>query len=102
MLAAREVVEAEETTGGGGEGVSDHDPLEAESRRESIVPPVRRSKAGETKVSRQRAEGGEPAWSFETLMADLGRSLTVPISKLFWDSELHGRGSALALRLGSS
>lgn len=43
----------------------------AEARRDSIVAPARRSEAGERKVRRQRSETGEPARSFDTLLADL-------------------------------
>lgn len=51
--------------------LTDHDPLGAEARRESIVAPARRSRAGERKVRRQKTDQGEPARSFDTLMADL-------------------------------
>jgi hypothetical protein len=51
--------------------LTDHDPEGGEARRESIVAPARRSRAGETKVRRQRTESGEPARSFKTLLADL-------------------------------
>jgi hypothetical protein len=51
--------------------LTDHDPQGAEARRESIVAPARRSKAGESKIRRQRTESGELARSFATLMADL-------------------------------
>jgi len=55
--------------------LTDHDPEGAEARRDSIVAPARRSKAGERKVRLQRTENGEPARSFNTLLADL-RTLT--------------------------
>lgn len=51
--------------------LTDHDPAGAEARRRSIVAPARRSEAGERKVRRQRTDEGEPARSFQTLMADL-------------------------------
>ncbi len=51
--------------------LTDHDPEGGEARRESIVAPARRSRAGETKVRRQRTESGEPARNFKTLLADL-------------------------------
>ena len=55
--------------------LTDHDPKGAEARRDSIVAPARRSVAGERKVHRQRTHDGDPARSFDTLMADL-RTLT--------------------------
>ena len=51
--------------------LTDHDPDEGEARRDSIVAPARRSRAGESKARRQRTESGEPARSFATLMDDL-------------------------------
>ena len=55
--------------------LTDHDPKGAEARRDSIVAPARRSVAGERKVRSQRTDDGDPARSFDTLMADL-RTLT--------------------------
>lgn len=49
----------------------DHDPAGAQARSPSIVAPARRSAAGERKVRRQLTDDGEPARSFETLLADL-------------------------------
>jgi len=51
--------------------LTDHDPQGAQARRSSIVAPARRSKAGERKVRSQRTDEGDPARSFDTLMADL-------------------------------
>jgi hypothetical protein len=51
--------------------LTDHDPEGAQARRTSAVAPARRSEAGEQKVRRQRTEDGDPARSFDTLMADL-------------------------------
>ena len=51
--------------------LTDHDPEEALARRDSIVAPARRSEAGERKIHRQRTDHGEPARSFQTLLADL-------------------------------
>ena len=51
--------------------LTDHDPEGAKARRDSIVAPARRSEAGERKVRRQRTDEGEPARSFQTLLADL-------------------------------
>jgi transposase len=51
--------------------LTDHDPQGAQACRSSIVAPARRSRAGERKVRRQRTDEGDPARSFETLMADL-------------------------------
>lgn len=51
--------------------LTDHDPEAAEARRASIVAPARRSEAGEVKVRTQRTEQGDPARSFDTLLADL-------------------------------
>jgi len=55
--------------------LTDHDPVRAEARRDSIVAPARRSEAGERKVLLQRTDDDEPARSFDTLLADL-RTLT--------------------------
>jgi hypothetical protein len=55
--------------------LTDHDPEGAEARRTSIVAPARRSEAGERKVRSQQTDEGEPARSFQTLLADL-RTLT--------------------------
>jgi hypothetical protein len=55
--------------------LTDHDPQGAQARRGSPVAPAQRSRAGERKIRRQRTEGGDPARSFDTLMADL-RTLT--------------------------
>lgn len=55
--------------------LTDHDPEGAAARRTSVVAPARRSEAGERKVHRQRTEDGQPARSFQTLLADL-RTLT--------------------------
>lgn len=55
--------------------LTDHDPERAETRRRSIVAPAERSEAAERKVRRQRTDAGEPARSFDTLLADL-RTLT--------------------------
>jgi len=55
--------------------LTDHDREGAEARRGSIVAPAQRSEAGERKVRRQRTDDGEPARSFDTLLADL-RTLT--------------------------
>jgi len=55
--------------------LTDHDPEGARARRTSIVAPAQRSKAGERKVRLQRTDDGEPARSFDTLLADL-RTLT--------------------------
>ncbi|MGD2071585.1 MAG: IS1634 family transposase [Gemmatimonadota bacterium] len=55
--------------------LTDHHPEGAETRRRSIVAPAERSEAAERKVRRQRTDAGEPARSFETLLADL-RTLT--------------------------
>jgi len=51
--------------------LTDHDPEGARARRASIVAPARRSEAGERKVRRQQTDEGEPARSFQTLLADL-------------------------------
>jgi len=51
--------------------LTDHDPEGGEARRTSAVAPARRSEAGERKVRRQRTGDGDPARSFDTLMADL-------------------------------
>jgi hypothetical protein len=51
--------------------LTDHDPDGAEARRTSVVAPARRSEAGERKVRLQRTDSGEPARSFDTLLADL-------------------------------
>lgn len=56
--------------------LTDHDPGAGERRRDSVVAPAQRSAAGERKVQRQRTDAGEPARSFDTLLADL-RTLTV-------------------------
>jgi hypothetical protein len=55
--------------------LTDHDREGAEARRDSIVAPARRSRAGERKVRRQRTDDGDPARSLETLLQDL-RTLT--------------------------
>jgi hypothetical protein len=55
--------------------LTDHDPGAGKARRDSIVAPAKRSEAGERKVRRQRTDDGEPARSFDTLLADL-RTLT--------------------------
>ena len=55
--------------------LTDHDPQGAEARRRSPVAPAQRSRAGERKIHRRRTEEGDPARSFDTLMADL-RTLT--------------------------
>jgi hypothetical protein len=52
--------------------LTDHDPQGARARRDSIVAPARRSKAGERKARRQRTDDGYPARSLETLLQDLG------------------------------
>lgn len=51
--------------------LTDHDPEGAKARLDSIVAPARRSQAGERKIRRQRTDEGEPARSFQTLLADL-------------------------------
>lgn len=51
--------------------LTDHDPEGAEERRASIVAPARRSKAGERKARTQQTPDGDPARSFQTLLADL-------------------------------
>lgn len=51
--------------------LTDHDPDGAEARRDSIVRPAQRSKAGERKVRSQRTDEGDPARSLDTLLADL-------------------------------
>ena len=51
--------------------LTDHDPEGAKARLDSIVAPARRSEAGERKIRRQRTDEGEPARSFQTLLADL-------------------------------
>lgn len=55
--------------------LTDHDPEGARARRTSVVAPAERSEAGEQKARSQRTEDGQPARSFETLLADL-RTLT--------------------------
>ena len=51
--------------------LTDHDPEGAKARLDSIVAPARRSEAGERKIRRQHTDEGEPARSFQTLLADL-------------------------------
>lgn len=51
--------------------LTDHDPQGAEARRDSIVAPAQRSRAGERKVRSQRTDEGDPARSFDTLMEGL-------------------------------
>lgn len=51
--------------------LTDHDAEGAEVRRSSVVAPARRSRAGERKIRSQRTAEGDPARSFDTLMADL-------------------------------
>lgn len=51
--------------------LTDHDSEGAEARRDSIVAPAHRSHAGELKVRTQKTEEGDPARSFDTLLADL-------------------------------
>lgn len=51
--------------------LTDHDPEGAEARRASIVAPSRRSEAGERKAWTQRTADGDPARSFDTLLAGL-------------------------------
>jgi hypothetical protein len=55
--------------------LTDHDRQGARARRVSVVAPAQRSEAGTRKVRRQRTDKGEPARSFDTLLADL-RTLT--------------------------
>jgi hypothetical protein len=50
---------------------TEHDPERAQARRHSIVAPARRSEATERKVRLQQTDGGEPARSLRTLLADL-------------------------------
>ena len=50
---------------------TDHAPEAGDARRTSIVAPARRSEAGERKVRRRRTEGGQPARSLDSLLADL-------------------------------
>jgi hypothetical protein len=51
--------------------LTDHDPQGAEARRDSVVAPAQRSRAGERKVRRRRTDEGDPARSFDTLLEGL-------------------------------
>lgn len=53
----------------------DHEPEAAVARRTSIVAPAKRSETAERKVRARRTDEGDPARSFDTLLADL-RTLT--------------------------
>lgn len=50
----------------------DHDKDSAESERQSVVAPAKRSKAAETKARTKRTEDGLPVQSFRSLLHDLG------------------------------
>ena len=54
----------------------DHDKAAAQTRRESIVKPARRSQAAERKARTKHTAEGQPVHSFQTLLADLA-TLTI-------------------------
>ena len=90
--------------------LTDHDPKGAEDRRDSVVAPAQRSRAGERKVRRQRTDEGDPARSFDTLMADL-KTLTknetrvqgteVTLRQVHLSHSTSGEGIPVAWRLVS-
>ena len=89
----------------------DHDKDTAQTRRDSIVKPAKRSPAAERKARTKRTAEGKPVHSFQSLLADLATltinriqpaSKIVPaFDKLATPTPLHERAFALlGLRIG--